>query len=54
MVGHSVKKSVDSVEFHKINSMREGNNGNIDNFDMDILDEGALDWALTFPEKTSD
>ena len=30
--------------------MREGNNDEINSFDMEILDEDALDKALTIPE----
>ena len=57
-VGHSVMKPVVAVLFHKIISMREGNNYESDNFEMDILDEGALDKALkvsgTFYMKNGD
>ena len=49
-VGHSVMKPVVAVLFHKIISMGEGNNYESDNFEMDILDEGALDKALKVSE----
>ena len=44
-------KKVDDVAFQKIKSTREGNNNKSSFFEMDILDEGALDKALTVPEK---
>ena len=47
-------KSVGAVEFQKIKSMREGKNDKSDNFEMDILDKGALDKALTVPGNTLD
>ena len=53
-VGYSVMKLVDYVAFQKIESMREGNNDESNNFEMEILDEGALDKVLTFPGKTLD
>ena len=45
-------KQVDAVAFHKIKSMREGKNDESDNFEMEILDEGAIDKSLIFPEQT--
>ena len=50
-VGHSVKITVDTVEFKKRKALWEGKNGESDNFDMEILDEGALDKALEGSEK---
>ena len=44
-------KPVDYTEFQKIKEMRGGNNDKIDNFKIDILEECALDIALTGPEK---
>ena len=44
-------KPVDYTEFQKIKEMRGGNNDKIDNFKIDILEECALDIALTAPEK---
>ena len=46
LVEHSVMKLVDAVTFQKINALREGNNAERDNSEMEILDEGALDKAL--------
>ena len=37
--------------WHLKEALREGNNSKSDNFEMDILDEGALDKALEGPEK---
>ena len=42
-------KPVDAVVFQKIKSMREGNNDESNNFEMDILDEVALDKSLSVP-----
>ena len=53
-VSHSVMKSVGAVEFQKIKSMREGKNDKSDNFEMGILDKGALDKALTVSGNTLD
>ena len=50
-VGHSMMKPVDAVEFQKINSLREGNNDENENFEMEIIDEDTLDKALEVPEK---
>ena len=44
-------KPVDTVEFKKRKALQEGKNGESDNFDMEILDEGALDKALEGFEK---
>ena len=49
-VGHSVMKPVDDMEFQKIRSMMEGNDYKRDNFEMEIIDEGAIDKALIVPE----
>ena len=43
---------VDAVAFQKIKSMREGNNEKINNFEMEILDEGVLDKSPTVTKKT--
>ena len=43
-------KLVDAVTFQKINALREGNNAERDNSEMEILDEGALDKALECTE----
>ena len=50
-VGNAVIKPVDSVEFQKRKSLRKVNNDKSDNFEMEIIDEGALDKALEGPEK---
>ena len=42
------------MAFQNIKALREGNNDESDNFEMDILDEGDLDKVLEGPEKTSD
>ena len=42
-------KPVDDVEFQKRNAWREVKNYKRDNFEMEILDEGALDKALEGP-----
>ena len=44
-------KPVDAVVFQKIKSLREGNNDESDKFEMEIIDEGALDNALEGREK---
>ena len=49
-VGNSLMKTVDSVAFQKRKAMREFNNDESNNFEMEILDEGALNKALKFPE----
>ena len=54
LVGQSVMKPVDDVAFHKIKSMREGNNDESENFEKEILYEGALNNFLTFTEETVD
>ena len=43
---------VDAVAFQKRKSMREGNNDKINNFEMEILDEGVLDKSPTVTKKT--
>ena len=50
-VGHSVMKPVDDVAFQKRKALREGNNEKSKNFEIDILDEGALDKVMEGPEK---
>ena len=45
-MGHLVMKPVDTVEFQKRKAPREGNNNGINNFEMEILDEGLLDKAM--------
>ena len=47
-------KPVDAVAFKKIKATREGNNNERDNFEIEIIDEGALDKALAVPEQTLD
>ena len=47
-------KLIDAVVFWKRKAMIEGSNDQSKNFEMDILDEGALYKALTVTEKTSD
>ena len=42
-------KPVDDVEFQKRNAWREVKNYKWDNFEMEILGEGALDKALEGP-----
>ena len=44
-------KPVDAVVFQKLKSLREFNNDESGKFEIDILDEGALDKALEDPEK---
>ena len=44
-------KPVDAEEFQKRKAPREGNNDKSDNFEMKILDEGAIDKALKGPGK---
>ena len=51
---HSAIKPVDDVEFDERKLLREGNNEKMDNFEIEILDEGALDKALEGPEKKLD
>ena len=48
-VGKSVIKPVDDVASQKIKALREGNNDKIENFETEILDEGALDKSLEDP-----
>ena len=43
-------KSVDAMEFQTIKALREVNNEESGNFQMQILDESALDKALDGPE----
>ena len=43
-------KPVYVVEFQKIKPIREDSNDEIDNFEVEILDEGALDKSLEVPE----
>ena len=45
--GHSVMKPVDYMVFQKRKATREGKNDKNENFEMEILDKGALDKALT-------
>ena len=47
-------KPVYSAEFQKRRALREGKNDKIDNFEIDILDEGVLDKAMGGPGKTLD
>ena len=47
-------KPVYSMAFQNIKAPREGNNDESDNFEMDILDEDALDKVLEGPGKTLD
>ena len=44
-------KPFDAVSFNIRKALREGNNGKSDNFEMEILDESALDKVLEGPEK---
>ena len=44
-------KPVDAMAFQKRKPIRKGNNNKINNFEMEIIDEGVLDTALTFIEK---
>ena len=44
-------KLVDAVVFQGKKALREGKNDKSDNFEMDILNENALDKALEGPEK---
>ena len=46
-----MKKPVDDVEFQKIKTMRERKNYESNNFEIEILDERALDKALIVTEK---
>ena len=48
---HSAIKPVDDVEFDERKLLREGNNEKMDNFEIEILDERALDKALIVTEK---
>ena len=47
-------KPVDSVVSQKRKLIREGSNDKIDNFEIKILDEGALDKVPTVPGKQID
>ena len=47
-------KPVDYAEHQKVKATREVKNYESDNFEMEIIDEGALDKVLTVPEKTLD
>ena len=42
-------KLVDDVEFQKRNAWREVKNYKIDNFEMEVLEEGALDKSPEGP-----
>ena len=53
-VGHSVVKPVGVVAFQKIKAMREGKNDESKNFEMGIIDEGALYKAFKVPGNTLD
>ena len=53
-VGHSVMKPADTMASQKIKRTREGKNDESDNFEMEIIDEGALDKVLTVLKKTLD
>ena len=53
-VGNLVMKTVDDVTFQKIKETRQVRNDKINNFKMEILDEGALDKVLTVPENNLD
>ena len=44
-------KPFNSVEAQKRKATRKGKNDKSDNFEMEILDEGALDKALEGPEE---
>ena len=48
---HSVMKPFDAVSFNIRKALREVNNVKSDNFEMEILDESALDKVLEGPEK---
>ena len=50
----SVMKPVETVVSKKRKSMREGNNDEIDNFEMEIIDKGVLYKALEFPGNVLD
>ena len=47
-------KPVDDMAFNKRKATREGNNDKSDNFEMEILDEGALNKVLIFPDNNLD
>ena len=42
------------MAFQKIKAIREGKNDQSENFEMKILDEGALDKAMPVPQETPD
>ena len=50
-VGHALMKPVDATSFQKRQALREGNNDESENFEMDILDKGAPDKPLGGPIK---
>ena len=47
-------KPVEGVESKKINSLREGNRNKSENFEMEIIDEGAVYKTLEGSEKPLD
>ena len=50
-IEHSVMQPVDAVDVQKINPMKEGKYYKCDDFEMNIIDEVALDKALTVTGK---
>ena len=52
--GHSVMKPVDAEQFQRRKDIKEGGNKKNDDFDMDILREGALEKALNAEKNTPD
>ena len=50
-VGNSVIKHVDATELKKRKAPRERTNEKSNNFEMEIIDKGALNKALEGPEK---
>ena len=52
--GHSVVKPVDAESFQRIKHIKQGGDNKNYDFDMDILEEGALEKALNVKKKTPD
>ena len=52
-VGHSVMKPVDAEFFQRRKYIKDGGDMKNDNFDMKILEEGAIETALNVKRKTT-
>ena len=50
-VGHSMMKRIDAFAFHLKKALGRGNNDEINNFYMEIIDKSTLDKALEGTER---